>query len=169
MPYAANISVVQSADCSTITVTDISTNPSSEVISSRRLYLQKADGSYISPSGIDYYTFVSNSLIIPLPQDFALDIVFQAIPAVVTTGSVYIKEVMQAFVCNLQQFQLGKIKTLSATPAVINNQNFESSLYGLNTEINNALLAVSEGLDIQSSQAAIDRGIAFITNQNNFF
>ena len=169
MPYTANISVVQSADCSTITITDISTNPSSEVITERRLYLQKADGSYISPSGVDYYTFISSALTIPLPQDFALDIVFQAIPAVVTSGSIYIKEVMQAFVCNLKQFQLGKVKTLSATPSVINNQNFEGSLFTLNTEINSALLAVADGLDIQSSQAAIDRGYYIVTNQNNFF
>jgi hypothetical protein len=169
MPYNANFSVTQSIDCATITITDTSSNPSGEALTSRKLYLQKADGTYIAPSGQDYYTFVSSSLTIPLPQDFALDIVFQAIPAVVTSGSVYIKEIMQALVCNLKQFQLGKVKTVSATPSILNDQNFQSSLFELNTEINSALLAVSEGLDIQSSQGAIDRGYYLIANQNNFF
>lgn len=169
MPYTANISVVQSLDCTTITVTDTSTNPSSEVITERRLYLQKADGTYIAPSGSTYYVFTTSSLTIDLPQDYALDIVFQAIPAVVTSGSIYIKEVLQGFVCNLQTFLLGKIKTLAATPKTINNQNYQDSLYVLNTEINNSLNAISLGNDISSSQAAIDRGYYFVHNQSNFF
>ena len=50
MPYNANFSVTQSIDCATITITDTSSNPSSEVITDRKLYLQKADGSFIAPA-----------------------------------------------------------------------------------------------------------------------
>ena len=50
MPYNANYSVTQSIDCATITIADISSNPDDEMITDRKLYLQKADGTYIAPA-----------------------------------------------------------------------------------------------------------------------
>ena len=303
MPYKANFSVTQSIDCATITITDTSTNPSSEVITDRKLYLQKADGSYIAPAsqniwhlsvaatcsfklfslptlgttgvftvvdpilgsinfpyttdssdvdlptlsthfaaaitadprgytasynsstllitvttlssygatanysgsgtgvgyfdilnftrtnltffnggaagystvatGLDYYEFSkylfpSNTIDIPLAQDYALSIEMISTPATVVTGSVYSVVQELSFVCNLQTFRLARNSDLASVPNTINNQNFKSSLYDLTLYIDNAGIAISAG-DVASSQAAIDAGYFLVNNQNNFF
>ena len=57
MPYNENFSVTQSLDCSTIEVTDTSTNPSRKVILGRKVFLQKADGSYFAPVSQQTYVY----------------------------------------------------------------------------------------------------------------
>ena len=173
MPYNANFSVTQSIDCATITITDTSSNPSGEVITGRKLYLQKADGTYIAPSGQDYYDFSpilfpSNAITIPLSQDFALAIRMAVTPATVVSGSVYSVVNDYSFACNLESFRLARISDMASVPSIVNDENFRGSLYNLSLEIDNAGLAIGVG-DIQSSQAAIDRGYNLVNNQNLYF
>ena len=173
MPYNANFSVTQSIDCATITITDTSSNPSGEVLTSRKLYLQKADGTYIAPSGQDYYNFStilfpSNTIAIPLAQDFALAIRMVVTTATVVSGSIYSVVNDYAFACNLESFRLARISDMASVPSIVNDENFRGSLYNLSLEIDNAGLAISVG-DIQSSQAAIDRGYNLVNNQNLYF
>jgi len=304
MPYAANFIVEQAVDCTTIKVTDTSTNPSSETILDRKIYLQKADGSYLAPtsqqvwvdgtqsgfhfkvrslppvstliqvrvvdpvngtidfdytmtsgdtsfatlaaniaaaiqsapysydaiydadsdfvevkapvwygasinysgsgtgagyvtivnvttlnktnfsggvngyastvSGLNYYDFSpflfpSNYINIPIAADYALSVQFVAVPSVVVAGSVYTKTQKVTLLCNLKTFRLGIISQLQGTPNTINDTNFKDSLFGLNTEINDAEIALTDGSDIAGSQASIDRGYYYINNQAKLF
>lgn len=86
MPYNENFSVTQSLDCSTIEVTDTSTNPGGEVILGRKIFLQKADGSYIAPASQQVYVYgTSASCPITLVQ---LSVTGTVYNVVVTAGSI---------------------------------------------------------------------------------
>jgi hypothetical protein len=83
-------------------------------------------------------------------------------------GSVYTAQNIEVFLNYLKQFRSGQVSNLSDDPSILNDTNWYTDLFKLQTEINNAQESGADGQQF-SAQAAINRGLYLMQNSQFFF
>ena len=135
----------------------------------RRIYLQKADGTYLVPDGTttDYivWALVDTTIDVNvLPVDMALNV---RVDWVATGGSVlYTLTKLQLYQLYSNTFYYNTIQLQASMPNVINDSNYWGNVSELQSYIDNAVQAVALGGDIAAAQNACDKATYLISNQN---
>ena len=172
MPLVPNFTASQySGTPSVITLTDTSTG-SDVTITSRRVYLLQANGTFLVPAGntTDYilWDLVDASISIDvLSQDSALSITVQWMKAgntVVTS-----KTISFAFTAYNETFYYGLTESQVANANLTASTNWYQTKLILRVEIDSADQAITFASDIYSAQAALNRATFISTNQAYFF
>jgi hypothetical protein len=156
---------------SILTINDTSTG-SDGSIAERRVYLEKADGTFLVPDGTetDYIVWDyadGNIEIDVLLQDYALQIKVDFVDA---SGAVlYTVEGLYLFTLYLEEFYYGLTQNQASTPSITRDTTYYSNKMKLRCSIDEAENAVTYGEDIYAAQAALNRGKYLIDNQDKFF
>lgn len=156
MSFTPNFSTTQtSGNPGVINFSDISSGSDSLIVS-RRIYLRKADGTFLVPSGTttDYISWIyANSTISvnALTEDMALSITVEWL---YNDSSIqYSKIELSGFTQYNESFDYLLTQMLTANPLLINDNDFFSKKSLLRTFIdsgNNALLEASDQFAAQS-------------------
>jgi hypothetical protein len=167
----ASFSVSQSIGSpSVITLTDTSTG-SDGTLTSRHIYLQKADGTYLVPAGTttDYivWDYANPSISIDvLDKDYCLQITVKWMAG---AAIVYTATNLTLFTLYLWQFYYQLTQNQTSTPNIVNDTDYYDNKMKLRCSIDEAVNAVTYGADIVSAQSALNRGKYLVDNQNLFF
>lgn len=149
-------------------VTDDSTGSDSN-IASRRVYLRKADGTYLVPDGtttnyIEWAIADSFINLDVLTKDFALQITVTwndvGGTALYTSSNTFV------FTQYSELFYYGLTQELAGNYQIIQDSNYYSNKLLLRVEIDSANQAVSIGGDIKASQECLDRAAYLISKQS---
>jgi len=172
MSFVQNFSVSQTLTASNLIITDTSVGTDASIVD-RRIFLQKADGTYLTPSGS-----TTNYIDFPLSagSSITLNILDTDYSILITVQWLYSSNVVQYFKTTL--FDLGQyainfsyqiLQTQVGNPQIVNDNNFWGNLIRLYCDIFNANTAVTVGNDQYSSQFALDDASYLRNNQNLFF
>lgn len=173
MAFTASFTVTQSADCSTITVTDTSTYniENKATFSNRQLWLYQSDGTaypYPNSPNFSFAAYPSDTITIAINQDYALNFLLVLTSNAPQPGSVYTSNQLYGLVCNLELFEYQQIQAQTSQPNIINNTTYMNSLSSLQTILDNVVQAVTYD-DIFAAQSNINAGYDLMNNQNYFF
>lgn len=172
MPLTPNFTASQfSGTPSVITLTDTSTG-SDVAITSRRVYLLQANGTFLVPAGTttDYvvWDLVDTSIDLDvLSQDSALSITVQWMSS--TNTIVTSKTISFAFTAYNETFYYGLTESQVANSNLSASTNWYQTKLILRVEIDSADQAITFASDIYSAQAALNRATYISTNQALFF
>ena len=172
MPLVPNFTASQfSGTPSVITLTDTSTG-SDVAITSRRVYLLQANGTFLVPAGTttDYvvWDLVDTSIDLDvLSQDSALSITVQWMSGLNTV--VTSKTISFAFTAYNETFYYGLTESQVANSNLSASTNWYQSKLVLRVEIDSADQSITFASDIYSAQAALNRATYISTNQALFF
>lgn len=172
MPLVPNFTASQfSGTPSVITLTDTSTG-SDGSITSRRVYLLQANGTFLVPAGTttDYvvWDLVDTSIDLDvLSQDTALSITVQWMSN--TNTVVTSKTISFAFTAYNETFYYGLTESQVANSNLSASTNWYQTKLVLRVEIDSADQAITFASDIYSAQAALNRATYISTNQALFF
>ena len=172
MPLTPNFTASQfSGTPSVITLNDTSTG-SDVAITSRRVYLLQANGTFLVPAGTttDYvvWDLVDTSIDLDvLSQDSALSITVQWMSS--TNTIVTSKTISFAFTAYNETFYYGLTESQVANSNLSASTNWYQSKLVLRVEIDSADQAITFASDIYSAQAALNRATYISTNQALFF
>jgi hypothetical protein len=172
MPLVPNFTASQfSGTPSVITLTDTSTG-SDVAITSRRVYLLQANGTFLVPAGTttDYvvWDLVDTSIDLDvLSQDSALSITVQWMSS--TNTIVTSKTISFAFTAYNETFYYGLTESQVANSNLSASTNWYQSKLVLRVEIDSADQSITFASDIYSAQAALNRATYISTNQALFF
>lgn len=172
MPLTPNFTASQfSGTPSVITLTDTSTG-SDVAITSRRVYLLQANGTFLVPAGTttDYvvWDLVDTSIDLDvLSQDSALSITVQWMSS--TNTIVTSKTISFAFTAYNETFYYGLTESQVANSNLSASTNWYQSKLVLRVEIDSADQSITFASDIYSAQAALNRATYISTNQALFF
>lgn len=171
MPIVPAISVTQNTGTANqFTVTDISTG-SDAGLTSRRLYLYKADNNTLVPSGVstpyNEWAIAQPSLTLGvLDKDYALMFVTQWLTGAVITYSLTSYFV---FTANTEVFLYNLGVTQISNPYIIQDTNYFSSKSQMWEWIDDADNAIAIGTDTKKAQLALDLARNYIINENIYF
>lgn len=171
MSFVQNYSVTLSVDVTTFTITDTSTGSDSG-IAGRRIFLQKADGTYLVTSGTttSYIDFPLSSSSITLTgilkQDYSLNITVLWVD--INGNTLYSKVALYTFIGNGEQFLYNLGTKQVTTPNLLKDNNYLSNKFQLRLWMDDAVQANGYS-DQVTAQQALDRAAFMITNQNLFF
>ena len=172
MPLTPNFTASQfSGTPSIITLNDTSTG-SDVAITSRRVYLLQANGTFLVPAGTttDYvvWSLVDTSIDLDvLSQDSALSITVQWMSS--TNTIVTSKTISFAFTAYNETFYYGLTESQVANSNLSASTNWYQTKLVLRVEIDSADQAITFASDIYSAQAALNRATYISTNQALFF
>ena len=172
MPLTPNFTASQfSGTPSIITLNDTSTG-SDVAITSRRVYLLQANGTFLVPAGTttDYvvWDLVDTSIDLDvLSQDSALSITVQWMSS--TNTVVTSKTISFAFTAYNETFYYGLTESQVANSNLSASTNWYQTKLVLRVEIDSADQAITFASDIYSAQAALNRATYISTNQALFF
>ncbi len=172
MSFTPNFSVAQSTIATDFSISDDSIG-SDGAISSRRVYLQLSDGSYLNYSGAttDYILFpLGNSTldVVGLLQvDYAISITLQWLNSGNTV--LYTKTLSFCFTENDEQQMYSLVQAISANQSILQDNNFVLNCFTLAMFVDYAQKAVETGNDISGSQNLLDLAQNYINNENLFF
>jgi hypothetical protein len=171
LPLTVSFSVSQSlADPSTITIEDTSTG-SDGTITSRRVYIRLANGTYLVVDGTttDYevWAIADDTITLDLlPRSEAPQIIVQwlAGSTVVYTSTAYalFSWADKLFLYQLTQTQAGR-------PKLIDNKNYYLSKIKMIVGIDDAYNAIYYASDIYNAQESLDDNYYLMNNQQLFF
>jgi len=166
MALTVNFSVASNITTPTvITLADTSTG-TDNTITQRRVYLQKADGSYLTPKGstTNYITWIyadSTIAISVLDQDYALNITVQWLAS---STIAYTKATLAEFNNYAVTYRIKLLKAQASNPRFINSQNFFQVESNVTTYIDGANSAVSIAGDIDLAQLCNEKNKVIIAN-----
>jgi hypothetical protein len=172
MSFTPLFSVAQPVGMNSIvTVTDISTG-SDSAITQRRVYLQKAGGTYLVPSGTTTsyvaWPIVDASINIDcMGRDYCLSITVQWLD--VNNAVLYSKTILCLFTQYSKDFFYSLTQDQTANYVVTQDANYYTNKAMLWVEITSAINAVAQASDIASAQAALDRAAYMILNESKYF
>lgn len=177
MPITQNFTATQSSGTpSTFTLTDTSTGTDTS-ITKRRIYLLKADGTYLVPSGTST-TYVDWSItntttrqpltidLNVLTQDTALSITVQWLD--VSNNVVASKVVSFAFTAYNESFYYGLSQQQVGNQALASSTDWYENKMKLRVELDSAQQAIQFASDIYTAQSALNRA-TYLSNNSNFF
>lgn len=177
MAFTGSFTLSQNTDFTSLSLTDTSSyaDEGQGTFSTRRIYLIKVDGTTLVPDGTTT-TYINwpftdgdtKEIVGVLNTDYALLVEVQWISLAPQPGSTYTAEDIYGFLNYLKQFYSGQISNLSDNPNILNDTNWYDSISKLQTEIDNAEKAVSDGQQL-SAQNAISRAIYLMNNSQFFF
>lgn len=156
------------------TVTDASsyTSEGQGTFSARRIYLRKADGTYLVPEGssTDYIDFPfgegSIKTISLLTEDYCLEVEGQWISNAPQPGSTYVYTSTELFTWNNELGYLGATRLQVSNPKLINDKNYFNNKSKWRTFIDDARQAVELGNDQYSAQGSLDQATYIKNNRN---
>lgn len=171
MALSPSFSVSQPLDDpSVLTLEDTSTGVDAG-ITTRRVYLQKADGTYLVPDDTetDYieWPYSDGSIEIDvLDKDYALNITVQWLTGDTVT---YTSTDLAVFTLysNLFFYELTQHQT--GNPNIIRDTTYYGNKMKLRCSIDEAENATQYGVDIYSAQAALSRAKYMMDNQDKYF
>jgi hypothetical protein len=179
MPFTASFTVTQGADCSAFTINDTSvyTTEGTGTFSSRKITIQKSDGSYLTLGNTVYneyvWTFASgNSLVLNgvddknnpyLGQDYSFVITMTLVSTAPQPGSVYTKQNTAVLTCYTLSGFYTFSNLMAINPSLEKDYKFVKDLMRLYIEQESAKKAGIDG-DFQSSQNALNRAKYIIDN-----
>ena len=172
MPFAQNFSAsVNFATPTLLSLLDTSIG-TDNAIASRRIYLTKADGTYLVPQGtstnfIAWSYSVSFIDIDVLDRDYALNVTVQWLNS--ANVVLYTKVQVFDFTIYSSFFHYYLTQTQASQPNIINDNNFWYNKLKLLVNIKDADNAIAYGSDVGNAQAALNRAYDLINNQNLFF
>jgi hypothetical protein len=159
-------------DITKITLNDTSTGSnSSPVIQNRIVYLRKANGDYLVPTGNvgDYVVWPYSDASIGidvLDKDYALDITVKWLSGssieFTEQGVCLLKGYTELFLYNLTQYQTSNKRLTS-------NNNFYANKMEVRTLLEDAIQAVSLASDQSAAQLCLDEAKLFTDSQSAFF
>lgn len=174
MALTPNFSATQTLGSpSIITLTDTSTG-TDVLVTKRRVYLAKADGTYLVPDGTttDYVEWndfpATTSIDIDcLDKDYALNITVQWLN--VSSTVLYTKTTLVLVTLYNETFTFSLVQGQRSNPLLMSNVNYRFNQSALRVEIDNATTAVNTWGDIDAAQSCLDRAKAISDNIQNFF
>lgn len=172
MSFVGNFSAAQvSGYPSQIVITDDSTGTDAAIVS-RRIYLAKADGSYLVPSGTltDYIIWpigTTTKTIDALNKDYALLITVNWLG--VSGTNLYTKPLLYGFTLYNEAFDYYLTQMLTANKLLINDNNFWSNKSDLRTYIDSGNQAISLASDQSGAQVCYDEATKLRLGSQNYF
>lgn len=139
---------------SEVVITDTSTGSDSNIVD-RRIYLQKADGTYLVPTGtttdyINWSTGTSTKTIECLDKDYALNVTVTWNN--VSGTALYTEPSLEGLTLYNETFDYGLTQQLSGNPLLFNDNNFFTHKSDLRTYIDSGNQAILEASDIFGAQ-----------------
>ena len=172
MPFNASFSTEQPVgQAAIITFTDTSSGTDGN-ITERRVYLRKADGTFLVPVGTttDYivWDYADSTISIDvLDKDYALSCVVQWLN---TGGSVlYDSTVLSGYTLWNSTFSYQLTQRLSGNPTLINDNNFFSEKSTLRENIDSGNQAIDLAADIFAAQQCYDIATEIRVNSQYYF
>jgi hypothetical protein len=172
MPITASFTASQTLGLpSIITLTDTSTG-SDATVTARRVYLQKADGTYLTPAGIltDYIVWPLDQASIDidaLDRDYALNIVVTHVTASGT--AVASAAQLKVFAQHLELFDYTLTENEASDPRIVSDTRYFASRIELRVKLDAAANAIRYGNDIYGAQAMLDKAQFLMDRQNLYF
>ena len=177
MPIIPNFTATQSAGTpNKFTITDASTGTDTS-ITKRRIYLLKADGTYLVPSGTttNYIEWSISNVntrqpltvdLDVLTQDTALSISVQWLNA--SNVVVESKAISFAFAAYGESFYYGLSQQQVGNQALAASTDWYENKMKLRVELDSAQQAIQFASDIYTAQSALNRA-TYLSNNSNFF
>jgi hypothetical protein len=170
MPFEAIITPSQGSNCSRFTITDGSTYTveAKGTFTSRKLTLQKSDGSYLTIGATVYNEYVwpyaaGDSIeITGLTWDLAITAVMTLVSSAPQTGSIYADTQIFSLTCFTNSAYFTNTSLMSTNQSLEKNPKFVRDVIRLFIEQSAAVKAAAEG-NMSSAQASLDRA-EYITN-----
>lgn len=171
MPFTASFSVTQGADCTTFSINDTSvyTTEGTGTFSSRKLSIQKSDGSYLVIGATTYQDYVwsfasGNTITINgLTQDYSYLITLKLTSTAPQSGSIYTVSNAAVLVCYTMSGFYTFSYQMAINPSLEKDYKFVKDLMRLWIENESAKKSASDG-DFQASQGSLDRAKFIIDN-----
>jgi hypothetical protein len=140
-------------------------------VTTRRVYLQKADGTYLVPDGTetDYieWDYSEGSIEIDvLDKDYALSVRVDWLTGDTVT---YTETELAVFTLHSNLFYYGLTQDQTGNPQIISDTFYYDNKMKLRCSIDEAENATQYGVDIYSAQAALSRAKYMMDNQDKYF
>jgi hypothetical protein len=171
MSFTANFTATQGADCSSFTLTDTSvyTSESTSTFSSRKVSIQKSDGSYLVLGGITYQNYelpfsYGNTLTLTgIDKDYSFYITLALTSTSPQSGSTYLKSNAVVLVCYTMSGFYTFSYQMAINPSLEKDYKFVKDLMKIWIEHESAQKS-AEDADFQASQECLDRAKFIIDN-----
>lgn len=179
MPFLTAFTVTQGADCSSFTINDTSdyTVEGTGTFTSRKLSIQKSDGSFLKIGATTYNQYVwpfaaGNSISFSgvdeynkpyIDQDYSFLITIAHTPVSAQPGSVYTKSSATPLVCYTLSGFYTFAHNMAINPSLEKNYKYVKDVMRLYIEQESAKKAAIDG-DFQSSQSCLDRAKYIVDN-----
>lgn len=170
MPFEAIITPSQGSNCARFTITDSSTYTveAKGTFTSRKLTLQKSDGSYVEAGGTVYNEYVwpfaaGDAIeIVGLTWDLAITAVMTLVSSAPQVGSLYSDTQIFSLTCFTNSAYFTNTSLMANNQSLEKNPKFVRDVIRLFIEQSAAVKAAAEG-NMSSAQASLDRA-EYITN-----
>lgn len=171
VPLTANFSSSESLSSNNlVTFLDISTG-SDGTITTRRIYILLANGTYLVPTGTttDYivWDYANASIVVDiLTQSTAASV---RVDWLAGSSVVYTKTILMGWDLYDYVFLFGLLQTQTSKPNIIDDSNYYNNTLAMIVNLFQGENAIEKMDDLYSSQAAFNRNTFLINNQNLFF
>ncbi len=172
MAFSQNFSVAQNILAPTILVLGDTSTGTDAAITTRRIYLQLANGSYLVPTGTttDYIVWDEPDALISLNvlnQDYAITVTVQWLSVLGVV--LYTKTQIYSFTLYSEQFLYYLTQQQAGGNANIQDTNYFINKMKLRLFIVSANNAVQYASDIYGAQECLNSAAYMIDNQNDYF
>lgn len=164
MPFVTQMSITQGADCSQFTINDTSTYnvEATGTFSSRKLTIQKSDGTFLTVGSTVYnqyvWAFGSNTLVFTgLDKDYAYNVNLTLTSTSPQPGSIYTKTEYAVLVCYIMSAFYTNSHKMSINIGLEKDYRFVKDVMRLFIEQESAKKAGIDA-DLGAAQACLDRG-----------
>lgn len=171
MPFITDFTVTQTGDCTKFTVNDTSSYAveATGTFTSRKLTIQKSDGTYLTVGATTYNQWVwpfasGNSLEISgLDKDYSYEITLLHTSSAPQPGSTYTKTNAAVLVCYTMSGFYTFAYKMAINPSLEKNYKYVKDVMRLWIEKESAQKSAIDD-DFQASQACLDRAKNIIDN-----
>ena len=171
MAFLSAFTVTQGADCSQFTVNDTSvyTPEGTGTFSSRKLSIQKSDGTYLKVGAVTYqdyvWSFASGNTInfTGIDQDYSFFITLTHTSTAPQPGSTYTVSNTAVLTCYTLSGFYSLAYKMSINPSLEKDYKFVKDVMRLFIEQESSKKAAADG-DFQASQGCLDRAKFIIDN-----
>ncbi len=174
MAFTASFSVSQGGNANNIVLTDTSSGGSDPNLTGRKIYLTKADGTFLTQTGssTDYIDWpIANSsitLVGILDKDYSLNIVVNWESSNPIVGATYTYSVLYTFTALLELFYYSLTRMQTSNPLLIYDNNYFANKSKLRTYIDSAVNATTYS-DQYAAQGSLDKAYDLKDNETTFF
>jgi len=178
MAFVANFTATQYISVPNLIVFDDTSTGTDAAITTRKVYLQKSDGTYLVTSGTttDYMLWPKSSgntiSYDVLDKDYALTITVEWVSATSTIGDyvvLYSKTVDYCFSTYSKIYDVKLSKAQVSSPSLLDGDNWLSTKFALTTYIRAADDAISLGAGIMIAQLSLNKAKFIIDNPKLVF
>lgn len=164
MAFNTIIGVTQANDCSQFQVVDSSTYniEATSTFSSRKLTIQKADGTFLTTGGVTYNQYVwpfaaGNSIVlIDIPYDMAFRITLKLTSNNAQVGSIYEREELISLTCFAMSSFYANSHKMAVSQTLEKDYRFVKDLMRLLIECESSKKAAIDD-DLGAAQSCLDR------------